>query len=209
MRVKCVFLLFTTKSPVCGPSVTRCPPTPPPQALCSSTTLGHEGPREAAGSFLPVHLIPREPAPNFQAHWRREGGREARWEPGSCPRGMALMKFLPGSTRSQARIYSLCPQKLGLQTKHPTAVSLSRPAGGGFSELHPPICEMGAIARSEASSERAQMKPSGGRLQPESLWVKFGWKSTNRGTCWGWQGGERALVWLGSMLTTGRSGPLD
>lgn len=135
-----------------------------------------------------------------------ERGKEAGREPGSCPRGTALMRFLPRSARSQARIYSLSSEA-GLTDKAPSNLSLSRPAGGDFSELHPPNCEMGAIARSEDGGEWAQMKPGAGRLQPESLQPKFGWKSRNRGTCWGRREGRGLWFGWGPCLPLGEVGP--
>ena len=110
-----VFFCFSLQRALFVPSLSPADPNPPGSLLLHNTGSG----RSASG-FLPVHLIPREPAPPFP-NSLEEGGREAAREPGSCPRGTDLMRFLPRGSRSQARIYSLCPQKraYGQSTQQP------------------------------------------------------------------------------------------
>lgn len=77
LRRKChwelsVFFCFFLQRALFVPSLSPADPNrnPPGSLLLHNTGSG----RSASG-FLPVHLIPREPAPHFQAHWRREGKR--------------------------------------------------------------------------------------------------------------------------------------
>ena len=151
------------------------PPTPTP--IPEGWLSGHRH-----GEFLPstairsrrgadVHSQGACPPISKLTGGGREGGRTGARE---RPTGGSSDEVSSQELQVPSQDLLSLSSEAGLRTKHPAAVSLSRPTGGDFSELHPPNCEMGAIARSEDGGERAQMKPGGGRLQPESLREKFG-----------------------------------
>ena len=166
-----VFFCFSLQRAPFVPSLSPADPNPNPPG---SLLLHNTGSGRSASGFLPVHLIPREsapPFPNSLEEGGREGGRTGARE---RPTGGSSDEVSSQELQVPSQDLLSLSSEAGLRTKHPAAMSLSRPAGGDFSELHPPNCEMGAIARSEDCGERAQMKPGGGRLQPESLREKFG-----------------------------------